>query len=227
MVSADGKKLLGAVLIGDVEAYGDLLQLKLNDIELPNNIPEALILPSFDGAKPVGLGVDALPMSAVLCSCNNVTKQDLCSAIEGGVMELGELGAPSPKPPPVIMFAFVGQVLKCELTKLGVEVKKDICEHFAYSRQEMYHLAKLGNIRSFDHLVAKHGKGDGCNICKPTAALIFSSLWNQHILKKPLAGLQDTNNYCLANMQKDGTYSIVPRVPAGEIYPKGAVPLVK
>jgi nitrite reductase (NADH) large subunit len=73
-------------------------------------------------------------------------------------------------------------------------------------------LLKLGNIRSFDDFVAKHGKGDGCDICKPTAASIFASLWNEHILKKPLAGLQDTNDYFLANMQKDGTYSIVPSV---------------
>jgi nitrite reductase (NADH) large subunit len=87
----------------------------------------------------------------------------------------------------------------------------------------MYHLAKIGNIRSFDDFVAKHGKGDGCDICKPTTASIMSSLWNEHILKKPLAGLQDTNDYFLANMQKDGTYSIVPRVPAGEITPEGLI----
>ncbi|HNP02427.1 MAG TPA: nitrite reductase (NAD(P)H), partial [Agitococcus sp.] len=119
--------------------------------------------------------------------------------------------------------ALVGQVLKCELQKRGVEVKKDICEHFAYSRQEMYHLAKIGNIRTFEDFIAKHGKGDGCDICKPTAASIFASLWNEHILKKPLAGLQDTNDYFLANMQKDGTYSIVPRIPGGEITPEGLI----
>jgi nitrite reductase (NADH) large subunit len=87
----------------------------------------------------------------------------------------------------------------------------------------MYHLAKVGNIRSFEDLVAKHGKGDGCDICKPTTASIMSSLWNEHILTKPLAGLQDTNDYFLGNMQKDGTYSIVPRIPGGEITPDGLI----
>lgn len=223
VVSADGKKLLGAVLVGDVDAYGDLLQLKLNDMTLPEK-PEALILPVSDGSKPVGLGVDALPMSAVICSCNNVTKQDLCTAIEGGVMELGELKTCTKAATSCGgCSALVGQVLKCELQKRGVEVKKDICEHFAYSRQELYHLAKIGNIRTFEDFIAKHGKGDGCDICKPTAASIFASLWNEHILKKPLAGLQDTNDYFLANMQKDGTYSIVPRIPGGEITPEGLI----
>ena len=223
VVSADGKKLLGAVLIGDVEAYGDLLQLKLNDMDLPAN-PEGLILPSLDGSSKPLLGADALPMKAVICSCNNVTKQDLCNAIEGGAMELGELKACTKAATSCGgCSALVGQVLKCELTKRGVEVKKDICEHFAYSRQEMYHLAKIGNIRTFDDLIAKHGKGDGCDICKPTTASIMSSLWNEHILKKPLAGLQDTNDYFLANMQKDGTYSIVPRIAGGEITPEGLI----
>ncbi len=223
VVSADGKKLLGAVLIGDVEAYGDLLQLKLNDMNLPDK-PEGLILPASDGSKPVGLGVDALPMTAQICSCNNVSKADLCAAIEGGVRELGELKSCTKAGTSCGgCAALVGQVLKCELGKLGVEVKKDICEHFAYSRQEMYHLAKIGNIRSFDDMIAKHGKGDGCDICKPTTASILSSLWNEHILKKPLAGLQDTNDYFLANMQKDGTYSIVPRIPGGEITPDGLI----
>jgi nitrite reductase (NADH) large subunit len=159
VVSADGKKLLGAVLVGDVDAYGDLLQLKLNDMTLPEK-PEALILPATDGSKPVGLGVDALPMSAVICSCNNVTKQDLCTAIESGVMELGELKSCTKAATSCGgCSALVGQVLKCELQKRGVEVKKDICEHFAYSRQEMYHLAKIGNIRTFEDFIAKHGKG--------------------------------------------------------------------
>jgi nitrite reductase (NADH) large subunit len=98
-----------------------------------------------------------------------------------------------------------------------------LCEHFAFSRQELFHLIKVEGIRTFDDLIHKHGKGLGCDICKPTAGSIFASLWNEHILKKPLAGLQDTNDYFLANMQKDGTYSIVPRIPGGEITPDGLI----
>ena len=119
--------------------------------------------------------------------------------------------------------ALIGQILKCELGKRGVEVKKDICEHFAYSRQEMYHLIKIEKIRSFDEMLEKHGKGDGCDICKPTTASILASIWNDHILKAEHAGLQDTNDYFMANMQKDGTYSVVPRMPGGEVTPEGLI----
>ncbi|RZU48216.1 nitrite reductase (NADH) large subunit [Fluviicoccus keumensis] len=223
VVSSDGKKVLGAVLVGDVESYGDLLQLKLNDMELPDK-PEVLILPAMEGSPRKAFGPDALPMSAVICSCNNVTKGDICSAIDGGVKDLPGLKASTKLATSCGgCSALAGSVLKCELEKRGVEVKKDLCEHFAFSRQELFHLIKVEGIRSFDELVSKHGKGLGCDICKPTAGSIFASLWNEHILKKPLAGLQDTNDYFLANMQKDGTYSIVPRIPGGEITPDGLI----
>jgi nitrite reductase (NADH) large subunit len=225
VVSADGKKLLGAVLIGDVEAYGGLLQLMLNNMDLPENA-QALILPSFDGSAKPALGADALPMTATICSCNNVSKGEICDAVARGCMDYdaikdGTKAATSCGG----CAALVKQVMNAELSKMGVEVKKDICEHFAYSRQEIYHLAKVGKIKAFDDLLSKHGNGqhDGCDICKPTAASIFASLWNEHVLKKPLAALQDTNDYYMANLQKDGTYSVVPRMAGGEVTPDGLI----
>ncbi|HCT39948.1 MAG TPA: nitrite reductase (NAD(P)H) [Moraxellaceae bacterium] len=223
VVSADGKHLLGAVMVGDVDAYGGLLQLMLNRMELPE-YPDVLILPVRDGTGEVGVGVDALPMTAQICSCNNVSKSDICDAIDAGAMEVGDIKSATKAATTCGgCTALIGQILKCELGKRGVEVKKDICEHFAYSRQEMYHLIKIEKIRSFEEMLEKHGKGDGCDICKPTTASILASTWNDHILKTEHASLQDTNDYYMANMQKDGTYSVVPRMPGGEVTPEGLI----
>ena len=223
VVSEDGKYLLGAVLVGEAEEYGTLLQMMLNDIELPE-FPDALILPQRDGAAAPAMGVDKLPDGAQICSCNNVTKGDLCCAVQGGITDLGELKSATKAATSCGgCTALVGQVLNAELEKLGIEVKKDLCEHFPYSRQELYHLVRVEGIRSFEELIAKHGKGKGCDICKPTTASILASCWNDHIIEAPLAGLQDTNDYFMANMQKDGTYSVVPRVPGGEITPDGLI----
>ena len=223
VVSSDGKHLLGAVMVGDVDAYGGLLQLMLNKMELPE-YPDVLILPVRDGTGEVGVGVDALPMTAQICSCNNVSKSDICDAIDAGAVEVGDIKSATKAATTCGgCTALIGQILKCELGKRGVEVKKDICEHFAYSRQEMYHLIKIEKIRSFDEMLEKHGKGDGCDICKPTTASILASIWNDHILKAEHAGLQDTNDYFMANMQKDGTYSVVPRMPGGEVTPEGLI----
>lgn len=223
VISEDGKRLLGAVLVGNADEYGTLLQMALNGIELPKN-PEFLILPSSEGQAKPGLGPDALPASAQICSCNSVTKAQICAAVAGGVTSIGELkactkaGATCGGCVPLAT-----QVMKLEMKKQGLAVNNHLCEHFAYSRQEIYHLIRVGKIRSFDELLAAHGKGLGCDICKPAAANMLASCWNEFVLKKDLASLQDSNDYYLGNIQKDGSYSVVPRMPAGEVTPDGLI----
>lgn len=225
VVSADKTKLLGAVLVGCAKEYSDLLQMMLNGLAVPEQ-PESLFMPGFDQStsKSGGSGIDLLPDSATICSCNNVSKADICSAIDGGATSLGALkkctqaatacGGCAP---------LVTQVLKSELQRQGVTVNNHLCEHFAYSRQELYHLVRVHEIKTFSDLIQQHGHGMGCDICKPTVANILASCWNDFVLKPSHAGLQDSNDYYLGNIQKDGSYSIVPRVAGGEITPDGLI----
>lgn len=214
VTTPDNKRLLGAVLVGDTEDYNNLLQLYLNDVDLPAH-PESLILPNVE--KPA-MGIENLPDSATICSCYNVTKGDICTAVENGAYSIAEVksctsagtgcGGCAP---------MVKDTLSYQLTTLGFEVNNDLCEHFAYTRQEIYSLIRVHGIRTFDALLEEHGKGHGCEICKPTVASILASCWNDYVLKPELTPLQDSNDYYLGNIQKDGTYSVVPRVPGGEI----------
>ncbi|MEP1445155.1 MAG: nitrite reductase large subunit NirB [Paraglaciecola sp.] len=218
VVDAQQKKLLGAVLIGDTSDYDTLLQYALNDIELPAH-PESLILPAGADAAPA-LGADALPDSATICSCHNVSKGDIIEAFDTGSCNLADIKSCTKASTGCGgCTALLKTVVDSELTKRGVEVKKDICEHFAYSRQELFHLVKVGSIKTFDELLDKHGKGLGCEICKPASASILASVWNDFVLKPDHVSLQDTNDTYLGNMQKDGTYSVVPRIAGGEITP--------
>jgi nitrite reductase (NADH) large subunit len=224
VVSGDRKYLLGAILVGDAAEYGSLLQMALNPLPLPEH-PEELILPAHQGARK-GIGVEMLPDSALVCSCNGVSKGKIIEAIGSGCASLGALkketkaatscGGCGP---------LAKQILDAELKKRGFEVKNHLCEHFNYSRQELFHLARIGNLRTFDAIVVKHGQGRGCDTCKPAVASILASCWNEMILKPKHAPLQDTNDHFLANLQKDGTYSIVPRVPGGEITPQKLIVL--
>ena len=225
VVDADKTKLLGAVLVGDAKEYNDLLQMMLNGIALPET-PESLIMPGFadSGAKAGGSGVDLLPDSATICSCNNVSKADICQAICDGSTSLGALkkctkaatacGGCAP---------LVTQVLKSELQRQGVTVNNHVCEHFPYSRQEIYHLVRVNQIKTFDDLIQQHGHGLGCDICKPMTANILASCWNDFVLEPTHAGLQDSNDYYLGNIQKDGSYSVVPRMAGGEVTPDGLI----
>ena len=219
VVSSDQKRLLGAVLVGDAGEYGTLLQYCLNGIELPEN-PDTLILPSRSEA-PSGLGPDALPASAPICSCHNVSKGQVCDAIAGGCMSIGDLKAQTKAATGCGgCSALLKSVLDCELGKLGVAVSTDICEHFPHSRQDLYHLIMVEEIKTFDELLDKHGQGLGCEVCKQAVGSILASYWNDYILKSEHIGLQDSNDIFLANLQKDGTYSVVPRIPGGEITPE-------
>ncbi len=216
VVSADHRRLLGAVLVGDATDYGTLQQYCLNAMTLPDQ-PESLILPALKGAAP---GPTALPDSAQICSCHDVSKAAIRAAVADGagsvaaVKDATRAGTGCGGCVPLLT-GVVNEALEAR----GVEVSKDLCEHFPYSRQELFHLVRVGGIRGFAELLEKHGRGHGCEICKPTAASIFASCWNEYVLDDAHVPLQDTNDLFLGNMQKDGTYSVVPRVPAGEITP--------
>jgi nitrite reductase (NADH) large subunit len=218
VVSQDNKLLLGAVLVGDASAYPTLSQYYLNGIELPE-YPDSLILPSRSG-ESVGLGPDALPASAQICSCYDISKGAICSAIDSGCTTLGALKSETQAGTGCGgCVALLKSVLDCELEKAGIEVNTDICEHFPYTRQDLYNLIMVGEIKTFKHLITDHGSGKGCEICKQAVGSILASYWNEYVLKDEHLGLQDTNDTFLANMQKDGTYSVVPRMTAGEVTP--------
>ena len=218
IVSADGKRLLGAVLVGDCSDYDTLLQYYLNGIDLPAD-PETLILPYSVGDAPV-LGAASLPATATICSCHNVTKGDIVNAMDAGFYSLGEIKSETKASTGCGgCSALLKNIVDDEMQSRGLEVDNSLCEHFSYTRQELFHLIKVGNIKSFHELLDKYGKGRGCDICKPAVGSILASLWNDYILKEQHVGLQDTNDNFLANMQKNGTYSVVPRIAGGEITP--------
>ena len=218
VVSADGKRVIGAVLVGDNSYYDTLLQYALNGIKLPAD-PASLILPVGEGAPT--LGADALPDTATICSCHNVSKGAVCCQVDAGCTDLGELKANTKAATGCGgCAALLKQVFEHELSARGVEVDKSLCEHFAHTRQELYGIVRVEGIESFEALLSKHGRGQhGCDICKPAVGSILASCWNQPITDPGLIPLQDTNDTFMANMQKNGTYSIVPRIAGGEITP--------
>jgi nitrite reductase (NADH) large subunit len=220
VISADGKRLLGGILVGEADDYGTWLQLMLNAMPLPAKPESLLVAAAEGGGEAAGMGVAALPAGAQICSCNNVSKGDICAAVTSGCTTLGAMKKSTKAASSCGgCGSLVQQIIKAELIRQGVAVNNHLCEHFAYSRQELFHLSKVSGLKTFGELVEKHGKGLGCDICKPTVASILASQWNEFVLKRDKAPLQDTNDYFLANLQKDGSYSVVPRVPGGEITP--------
>ncbi len=218
VISEDGRTLLGGVLVGDATAYGVLRPMVASGIPLPDN-PEELILPAGRGGVELGL-----PDEAVVCSCNNVTKATI-------VDHVAREEAPCDGPSCVTACSGAGstcgsckpvvkKIVEDWYAEQGREVDSSLCEHFALSRQELFDVVAVHGYRRFDDIVAGHGTGRGCDVCKPVVASILASQLNGHVLDEGTRALQDTNDKYLANIQRNGTYSVVPRIAGGEITPE-------
>ncbi|QDI71196.1 nitrite reductase (NAD(P)H) [Streptomyces calvus] len=227
VVGRDGT-LLGGILVGDAEAYGTL---KAFTGSVPPVPPESLVLPAGAGA-PAQLGPAALPDDAIICSCNNVTK----GTIRGAVTEHRCTTVPEVKKCTKAgttcgsCVKVLGQLVTAELEASGVEVDKGLCGCFAQTREELYEIVHALRITSYRDLLDRYGRetargGDGCEVCKPAVGSIIASLApaigaSTYVLDDEQAALQDTNDHFLANLQKNGSYSVVPRIPGGEIAPE-------
>ncbi|HEY4021158.1 MAG TPA: nitrite reductase large subunit NirB, partial [Pseudonocardiaceae bacterium] len=210
VMSDDAKTLLGGILVGDASDYATLRPMVGR--ALPT-APVALLTPASEG-----IGVDSLPDDALVCSCNTVSKGAITEAVVlGGCDTVGKLkdctkaGTTCGSCVPM---------LKQLLSVCGVEQSNALCEHFTQSRSELFEIISATGIRTFSTLIERHGHGLGCDICKPAVASILASLPGGHILDGEQASLQDTNDHFLANLQRNGTYSVVPRIPGGEITPE-------
>ncbi|AEB47257.1 nitrite reductase large subunit NirB [Micromonospora maris] len=210
VLSDDATTLLGGVLVGDAGAYPTLRASVGGPLPAP---PLALLAPA--GAE--GATVGALPASAQVCSCNAVTRADIDAAIADGCADVAALKACTRAG---TSCGSCVPMLKQLLDAAGVVQSRALCEHFDLSRQELFDIVRVRGIRTFSRLIAEHGQGRGCDICKPVVASILASLGNGHILDGEQAALQDTNDHFLANLQRDGSYSVVPRIPGGEITPE-------
>ncbi|MGV0836976.1 nitrite reductase large subunit NirB [Mycolicibacterium thermoresistibile] len=209
VVSDDVSTLLGGVLVGDATAYGTLRPLVGRP--LPAD-PATLIAPA--GAE---VGVGALPDDAQICSCNAVSKATICGAITDGAHDVPALKCATAAG---TSCGSCIPMLKRMLEAQGVATSKALCEHFSQTRAELFEIIASTGIRTFSRLIDGYGTGTGCDICKPAVASILASTSSDHILDGEVASLQDTNDHFLANIQRNGTYSVVPRLPGGEITPE-------
>ncbi|MEV4862989.1 nitrite reductase large subunit NirB [Streptomyces ossamyceticus] len=230
VIGRDGT-LLGGILVGDAEAYGTL---KAFTGSVPPVSPESLVLPAGAG-ESAQLGPTALPDDAIICSCNNVRKGTIREAVTEHkcttvpeVKKCTKAGTTCGSCVKVL-----GQLVNAELEAGGVVVDKGLCACFPQTREELYEIVLALRINTYQDLLDRYGReeargGDGCEICKPAVGSIIASLAptigaDVYVLDGEQAALQDTNDHFLANLQKNGSYSVVPRIPGGEITPEGLI----
>ncbi len=219
VLSDDARTLLGGVLVGDASAYATLRPLVGTQLTAD---PAAYVLPGVpDGARPAA----DLPDDAAVCSCNAVTAGRIRSAVaEEGCADVAAVKACTRAGTTCgSCLPLVKRLVGAELAKAGVVMSSALCEHFALSRRQLFDVVRVTGLRTFSEVVARYGTGRGCDICKPVVASILATLHHDHVLEGENAALQDTNDHVMANLQKDGSYSVVPRMPGGEVTPDGLI----
>jgi nitrite reductase (NADH) large subunit len=224
LFSHDGSRLLGGILVGDASEYAYLSMLAKSDQPLPMP-PSELLLGKPGEQRSAGGMVAGIANDTQVCSCNNVSKKQICDAIrDKNLTSVEEVklctragtGCGGCLP-------LVTDLFKAQIKASGRKVSNALCEHFGCTRQELFEIVKIKRITSFDRLIREHGRGHGCETCKPAVASILASLWNENVSEH--ATIQDTNDRFLANIQRGGSYSVVPRVPGGEITPEKLIVL--
>ncbi|MDD9207252.1 nitrite reductase large subunit NirB, partial [Georgenia sp. 10Sc9-8] len=216
VVSHDAATLLGGIFVGDASPYTTLRPMLGHEL----GAEPGAYLSASGGAAP-----DAeLPDEATLCSCNNVSVGAVRGAVRGdGADPCHDLGALKSCTRAGTQCGscvpLLKKTLEAELTKSGLTVSRALCEHFELSRAELFEAVRALGLVSFEEVMDRFGRGRGCDLCKPAIASVLASQHADYVLDAGRGALQDTNDRALANMQKDGTYSVVPRVPAGEITP--------
>jgi nitrite reductase (NADH) large subunit len=218
VVSDDAQTLLGGVLVGDASAYASLRPMLGQKL---GSDPTSWLLPEGAAAPPS----PDLPDGAGVCSCNNVTAGAIrCAVSEQGCTDLAGVKACTRAGTSCgSCLPLVKKLVGTELEKSGVSVSNALCEHFELSRAQLYDVVRVQDLGTFSEIIDRHGRGRGCDICRPVIASILASLERGHVLDRDSSRLQDTNDHAMANMQKDGTYSVVPRVAGGEITPEGLI----
>ncbi|QRV85667.1 nitrite reductase (NAD(P)H) large subunit [Ceratobasidium sp. AG-Ba] len=206
--SADGKYLLGGMMIGDTSDYVKLVAIvkKKKTLDMP---PSQFIVGSAKSGDDDGADLDD---DTQICSCHNVTKGQVVDCVKNGIDNIGDIKLKTKA--------------GTEMQKAGKETNNNLCIHFPMSRTDLFNIVKIKKLKTFSEIVAAaspNKESVGCETCKPAIGSILSSLYNEHVMDAPHHQLQDTNDRYLANIQRNGTFSVIPRVAGGEITPEGLI----
>ena len=218
LFTLDGKYLLGGMMIGDTKDYVKLVPMVKNQKQLDVPPSQFILGASKDGEDDAS----DLTNDTQICSCHNVTKGDVCGVVkDGSCKSIGEVKACTKAGTGCGgCMPLVQSIFNAEMKAQGAEVLNHLCSHFKYSRADMYNIIYAKKLKDFAQVMKEAGSepdSTGCEACKPAIGSILASLYNQHVMDKPLHGLQDTNDKFLANIQRNGTFSVIPRVAGGEI----------
>ncbi len=209
-------KLAGVILVGetrDSHRYMDWLRSQTDLVPLRRQ----LLFP--ESSQDTGLDVAQMAESETVCGCMGVTKGTIIHAVhDKGVSTLAQLkectrastGCGS-------CTELCQQLLKAVVPEFQEEVKKTMCKCIPFSEESLREILRSQQLKSVQEVLEIYGNGIGCESCKPALSYMLDVLWcGDHEEDRSARFINDRVH---ANIQKDGTFSVVPRIRGGVTSP--------
>jgi nitrite reductase (NADH) large subunit len=235
LIIRDGR-LVGGILLGDISKAAYLTQAFDRNTPLPEERLQLL----FDiGDPPKKVTLEEMAASTQVCNCNGVSKGAIVACVKLGrrnakaVMDSTRagMGCGSCKP-------LVTEIVEWAC---GGEVEEDPSVHYyvpgvPLTKPDLIRAIRERNLRSVSAVFDLLAGGNEDAGSKPGLASLLKTLWNADYEDEKDARF--INERVHANIQKDGTFSVVPQIPGGITSPgqlrriafvaeKYHVPLVK
>jgi nitrite reductase (NADH) large subunit len=230
----DGR-LAGVILVGDTTDSHRYMEWLRTSADLTDQRRHLLFPPP---AADAGLDVAEMADGATVCGCVGVTKGAIIQAIhERGVNTLSQLkectrastGCGS-------CTGMCQDLLRAVAPEFEEEAKKVICGCLPFAEDRLRDILRSQRLKSVHEVLEIYGNGQGCEVCKPALSYMLDMLWcGDHDEDRSARFINDRVH---ANIQKDGTFSVIPRIRGGvtsaaelrkiaDVADKYRVPMVK
>lgn len=182
LFTADGKYLLGGMMVGDTSDYIKLVALvkKKKALDVP---PSQFILGAGRSNDDSGADLDD---DAQICSCHNVSKGDVIRCVREGTQSVNDVKAKTKAGAGCGgCVPFLTNLFKAEMKKAGHSVSNYICPHFKLSRADLFNVVRIKKLKTLPEIMDAVGVNKdsvGCEVCKPAVGSILSTLWNEHVM---------------------------------------------
>jgi len=211
-------RLAGATLLGDISKANYLMQAFDKNTPLPE---ERLGLLFDIGAPSAATSVGEMPDEMQVCNCNGVSKGDITSCVKNGKRSLAAvmsatragMGCGSCK----------GQVLEVVTWASGGELAEDPSANYyvpgvPLAKPDLVAAVRQLGLRSVSAVFAELAGGKEDAGSKPGLASLLNTIWADEYVDERDARF--INDRVHANIQKDGTFSVIPQIPGGITSPE-------
>ncbi|MFI5303448.1 MAG: nitrite reductase large subunit NirB [Nitrospiria bacterium] len=232
-----GNRVVGAILLGNTSDSARILQLVKSQADV-TLFRQNLMM---GDVSENGRNRTLLEDEDIVCGCMGVNKKSIVNAISEFELTtregIGEKtkACTSCKSCSPLIDQILQEVLGGEYIPVG-EKTKTFCSCFTISRVELVSQIRTLKIKAVSQVLNQLGNGIGCSYCKPGLSYLLSEIWMER--HKEERNSRFINDRVHANIQKDGTFSVVPRMYGGvtspdelrkiaEVAEKFQVPMVK